>query len=238
MNVLEIIQRASKAVGIPSPGVAVASTDTSTLQMVELFNQAGRSLASRYGWQALTRNGSFTTVAAESQGTLATIIGASWTLRYIVNDTIWNRTTQLPIYGPLSEKSYQALKALSLTEPYSQYRIQEGELLFIPNPTAGQACWFSYVHKEWLTNAAADTWYANANADTNLVLLDDELLLAELEWRWLRKKGLSYSEEMLSAERMIADAMARDGTKRTLSLDGCADEFQPLVVASRGSWNL
>lgn len=238
MNVLDIIQRAANAIGIPEPTVALAATDTGTVQLVELFNQAGRSLASRYGWQSLTREASFTTVATESQGALSTIIGANHTLRYIVNDTIWNRTQLLPVCGPLAPRTWQGYKALSLSGPYSQYRIRNDEILFTPVPAANESCYFEYVDKRWMTNAAATNWYQNANADTDLVLLDDELLLAELEWRWLRKKGLSYAEEKLSAEYMIADAMARDGTKPVLNLAGASNDFSPVVVAQRGSWNL
>ena len=92
MAVLEVIQRVANAVGLTTPTTAVASTVDEVVQLVELLNQEGRQLSTRYDWQSLVFEGNFTTVATESQGTLATIIGATQELRYIVNETIWDRT--------------------------------------------------------------------------------------------------------------------------------------------------
>src|SRR5687768_13359326 len=122
MNALEVIQRFTNAVGIEEPSTAVANPADDVAQIVELFNQEGRALSARHMWQALTFEATFTTAATESQGTLTTIIGATQQLRRIVNDTIWNRTMQVPVMGPLSHQRWQAQKALGLTGPYSEYR--------------------------------------------------------------------------------------------------------------------
>ena len=87
MNVLEVIQRATNALGIPEPTTAVANTQDAVVQLVELLNQEGRSLSSRHDWQNLTYEVSFTTAATESQGTLASIIGATQELRKIPPQT-------------------------------------------------------------------------------------------------------------------------------------------------------
>src|SRR5689334_22766185 len=115
MNALEIVQRFAKAVGVPVPSTALANQADDVQQIVELLNQEGRSLAKRCDWQALTFEATFTTVATESQGALASIIGATQQLNKIVNDTIWDRTQQVPIPGPVSKQRWQAKKALVLT---------------------------------------------------------------------------------------------------------------------------
>lgn len=237
MNVLELIQRCANALGIPEPSVAAAATDDSTVQLVELFNQEGRSLSARHNWQALTYEASFTTLAAESQGTLSSLIG-SQTLRFIINDTIWNRTTGLPVFGPVAPKVWQGYKALNLTGPYPEYRIRGNTLRFYPTPTAGQTCYFEYVSKSWCTDSTGATYRTNVVADTDLLLLDDEVMLAGLEWRWLRKKGLSYAEEFASYEQLVAQAIGRDGTKATLSMDAEPKKVRPGTFVPVGSWNL
>lgn len=232
MNVLEVIQRAANAIGIPEPSVALASTDVQVLQLVELLNQECRSLSKRYPWQALQFEQTFTTVATESQGTLTALITGGRELDYILNDTIWNRTRREPVYGPRSGRTWQGYKAVSITSPYSEYRIRGNELLFLPAPTAGDTCAFEYQTRSTYLSAAGTTYYRNANADTDTFLLDDELILAGLEWRWRKVKGLEYAEDMMTYERMVADAMARDGTKRTLALDGGAvfDDGIPMAI--------
>ncbi len=224
MNVLEIIQRATNAIGITEPTVALASTSPNVVQLVELLNQEGRSLSSRYDWEALTFEQTITTVATESQGLLSALITNGHTYRSIINETIWNRTDMEPIYGPLSPSVWQSEKAFAVTGPYSQYRIRGGALLFSPAPDAGETCAFEFVSNSWVSNLAGTTYYRNVQADTDLVLLNDELMLAGLEWRWLKKKGLSYSQEFQDYERMVVDAMAKDGSKPRLSLENVPRE--------------
>lgn len=220
MNVLEVVQRATKNIGIPTPGIALASTDVQVVQLVELLNQECRELASRYPWQELTFEQTFTTVAAESQGTVTSLLTGGRELRYIVNETIWNRTTREPVYGPRSGRTWQGYEAVSITSPYSEYRIRGGELLFLPAPTAGQTCAFEYVTRSTMTSSAGTTYRRNASDDTDLFLLDDEIILMGLIWRWKKAKGMEYSEDFLSYERMVVDAASRNGTKPTLSLSG------------------
>ncbi|MDZ7355874.1 MAG: hypothetical protein ONB55_22365 [candidate division KSB1 bacterium] len=238
MNVLEIVQRFCVATGLPSPSVAVLNPSEDVRQIVELLNQEGRALSKRHDWQALTFEATFTTVAAESQGTLSSIIGSSQELEKIVNDTIWNRTARVPIYGPVSRQTWQAYKALTVTGPYSQFRIRKNELLFDPAPTAGQSCYFEYVSRMWCTNSAGTTYRRNVADDTDLVLLDDELILAGLEWRWLRKKGLNYAEEFASYEALVSSRIASDGMRRTLNMDGGPEDYRPGIFVPIGSWNL
>jgi hypothetical protein len=238
MTLLECIQRMCRATGISVPTAAFASTSASVQQIVELANQEGRALSRRHDWQELTFEGSFTTLAAESQGTLASIIGGSQTLRKIVNGTIWNRTTQQQICGPLSRKNWQGQKALSLTGPYPQYRVRDNTLRFYPSPPAGQSCFFEYVSNCWCQAISSGAFRINVAADTDQILLNEELFMAGLEWRWLRKKGLSYAEEFASYEELVKNEIGNNATKAVLSMDGVARGPRPGVIVPIGSWNL
>lgn len=238
MNVLEVIQRACNAIGIQEPTTALANTQDDVVQLVELLNQAGRDLAGIHDWQALSFEGTFTTVAAELQGTLASIIGATQELRSITNDTIWNRTQQRPVWGPLSKPRRQAYKGMTLTGPYSEYYIRGGSLYFYPAPATGESCYFEYVSKMWATDITGVTYKRNLTSDTDKLLLDDELILAALEWRWLRKKGLSYAEEFASYEGQLHRAICRDGTKRTLNMGEPNERVRAGTFVPVGSWSL
>jgi hypothetical protein len=238
MNVLDVVQRACNAIGIPEPSTAVASTEDDVVQLVELLNQEGRSLSGRHDWQNLSFEATFTTVATESQGTLASIISGTQTLRKIVNDTIWNRTQQRPVSGPLSRPRRQAYKALSLTGPYSEYYIRGNTLYFYPAPTAGESCYFEYVSSAWCTDSTGATYRRNVAADSDEFLLDDEVILAGLEWRWLRKKGLSYAEEFASYEALVSQAISRDGTRRVLNMGEPNDRVRAGTFVPIGSWPL
>ncbi len=236
MNALGIIQSMSRVVGIPVPSTAVASQSEDVQQLVELLNQEGRALSRRYAWQALTRQASFTTVATEVQGTLTAICGTQY-VRNIKNDIIWNRSTQLPVCGPSLAQNWQARKALSLTGPYSDYRIRGDSLLFDPAPTAGQTCYLEFISSAWCQSAGG-TLQVALGADSDTMILSDELLLAGLEWRYLRKKGLSYAEEFAEYEYQVKDAIGNDGTKTTIRMDDDPRYRGPGVFVPIGSWNI
>lgn len=233
---LDVIQRFTNAVGIPEPDTGVANPADDVVQMVELLNQECRDLSRRHDWQALTFEATFTTVATQSQGTLSSLIGATQQLRRIVNETIWNRTTQQPVIGPVSRREWQARMALSLSGPYSQYRIRGNELLFDPVPAAGDTCAFDYVSKCWCTDSGGTTYRANVAADTDILLLDEEIIQAGLEWRWLRKKGLSYAEEFATYEGMVKRAIGDDGTRRRLNMADSNTGYRPGVFVPIANW--
>lgn len=238
MSVLEIIARMTNAVGVPEPSTAVANQNEDVQQLVELLNQEGRQLSKRGNWQALTFEASFTSVATESQGTLASIIGATQELRKIINETIWDRTSQQQFYGPLSPRARQASLAQSLSSPFPRYFIRGGTLRMNPAPTAGDTCYFEYVSNMWCTDSAGVTYRRNIAADTDLMLLDDEIMLAGLEWRWLRKKGLSYAEEFQTYEALVATALMADGTKPVIAMDNQSNVRPRGAIPPSGSWSL
>lgn len=238
MNALEIIQRTTDALSIPQPSAVVGVAQNHERQLLELLNQEGRALSMRYDWKALTFEGSFTTLATESQGTLASIIGATQELRKIVNDTIWDRTAGIQIVGPVSRQNWQTMKAIPTAGPYSEYRIRGGEFLLNPAPTAGHSAYFEYISRCWCTDSDGTTYRRNIVSDTDEVLLDDEAMCAGLEWRWLRKKGLSYAEEFANYEAIVAELMNSDGTKPRLTMDGEPSVRTAGIVVPVGSWNL
>ena len=77
MTLLTICQDAANIIGIPQPAAVTSSTDTSVIQLLSVANQEGKSLVRSYPWNVITKEGSFTTAAAESQGAMTTIATVS-----------------------------------------------------------------------------------------------------------------------------------------------------------------
>lgn len=221
MNVLQMVRSVCGAIGLQQPNSLIGSTDLQVIQLRELLNKEGSELGARSssGWQALVREATFTTVATEIQGSLTTIMGATNAYRHILNETIWNRTRQQPVFGPRGPSAWQGFKAFTFAGPYPEYRIRGASLLFLPVPAAGETCAFEYVSKNWLTSSDGTTQSSIVVHDEDVPALDDEILMAGLHWRWLKAKGLDYAEEFSAYERRVVDALARDGTKARLSLD-------------------
>lgn len=233
MTCLSIVQNVARRI-LPNTAVSavVASTDPQIVQLLALLNEEGQTLAEETDWQALTAEATFTTAATETQGALSTIAPGC---KFIINDTIWNRTLRMPVFGPDSPQLWQQQQAMYYAGPWNQYRVRGGNIIFVPVPTAAQSCYFEYVSKNWVTLAAGGTASAFA-ADGDTALLDEQLLEMGLIWRWKQVKGLDFDADYKKYERRVYNAKARDASRATLNLAGNQNDFPAIVIVPAGNW--
>jgi hypothetical protein len=237
MSLLSMVQEvASKVVGTNPSAITTAtgSADQNVLQMVRAVNEAGRQTASRAAWQVLRNEATFTTQAVENQGSILTIAGADF--NFVVNETFWDRTTRRPIFGPKSAAEWQQLKAQVVLGPWYQFTIRGNNLLFLPVPPAGDACYFEWVSKNWATDSTGTTGKSTMDADTDVAKLDESLLALDAIWRFKNSKGLPWQEDFDKAERAISDALGRDGAKSRLNMGGGPANVWPSILVPAGSW--
>src|ERR671914_742325 len=115
LTLLQILTHFSARTGLPPPTTVYGSTDQQIVQVRALLEEEGTDLAKRGEWQGMTFEASLTTIANEDQGALTNI--APNCFRHIKNHTIWDRTTKLPICGPMDSQDWQATKAMVNTGP-------------------------------------------------------------------------------------------------------------------------
>jgi hypothetical protein len=235
-SLLTIVQRFCQRTGLSVPTTVYGTSDTQVQQILGLLEEEGTDLARRGAWEGITFEATHTTVAAESQGAMTTI--ASNGFNYIKNDTIWDRTDDLPVLGPVSAQEWQALKAMSLNGPRYQFRIRGGNLIVNPTPTAGHTWAFEYVSKNWITDSTGTTYRQYFGADGDLLLLPPELLLMGLRWRWKKEKGLEYAEDFRTYEMQVKDALGRDGGKPVLMMNSEGRSIKPGIFVTPMSWDL
>lgn len=246
MSLLTIVTEFNKRIGFPAPSTVVGNTDTQVAQVLALLQEECQILAQRGSWAGLTNECTFLSLAAESQGTLASLgSGPSTTngLRYILNESFWDRTARLPIKGPVDTGTWQARKASGITGPYYEYRLRgvttdgQAELLFNPTPAAGHTIAFEYVTNNWCLSAS--TVVSNVFvADADTILLPESIVTLGLRWRYKKEKGFTYAEDFNDYERMVVNGLGRDGTKRRLSMEADQRQFQPGILVPAGSWPL
>lgn len=235
MSLLSIVQSATARLGIAIPSAVYTSTDPQVKQLLALCNEEGKELSKRFEWQVLINEATFSTVATESQGNVNTI-APGW--RYIINDTIWNRSLRRPVFGPLSNSDWAQQKAMVALGPWNQYKIEANTIKFIPVPSAGQTCSFSYITKYWLTSSDGLTGRDAWAADEDIAKLDEDIITLGLIWRWKQQKGLDYAEDFTKYEREILNAQSRDGTKSWLTNGGARYEIEPVVMVPAGNWGV
>lgn len=236
MSLLSIVKAVALKVGITVPTVAATSQDTNVQQIIGFVNEDGQELAARYSWQELVKEATFATVATESQGLITALTGADFA--FVLNETMWDRSTKRPVFGPKVPAEWQQLKAQFVSGPWSQYRIRGNSVLFIPVPAAGDAIFFEWVSKYWCTATGSTVGTQTALAvDTDLAILDERLITLGAVWRYKQTKRLAYDEDFDKAEAAIADAISRNASKPTLNLAGPQGDMQPGVWVPAGNWN-
>lgn len=233
-TVLNMVKEFTARTGIKRPSVVVSSADPQVIQILALLNEEIEEVTRRYVFQSMLKEKVHTTTAAEDQGALNTIVGAP--VRYILNEIFWNRTTKLPISGPIPPKVWQQYKAISLTGSTLQYRIKEDRLFLMPAPPAGQSLAFEYVPEYVIIDADNATLKQYFSKDGDTCLLPDVILLAGLRWRWKREKGLNYLRDESRYHDMCDTYKLRDGTASAVDMGASEQRTRPGILVPYGSW--
>ncbi len=236
MSLLTMIQGVADVVGIPSPTTVIGNSDRAVRQLLALANLEGEALARDYPWNALVKEATHTTVAAELQGTMASIASG---FSHDMSMTYWNRDQNVRVYGPLEGKDWQYKKSSLVNGPYSEFRIQNKSFYMIPAPVAGHTLAFEYVSKNWCESSGGTDQDALA-ADDDVGILDEYLMKLGVIYRWRLAKRLSYAEEMREYNVQVELAKARDGgNKPVKSLDGDNYLDRPSgIVIPEGNWTV
>lgn len=237
MSCLTIIQYVAGRQGVPVPSTVIGTTDAQVLQMLRLLEEEGDDLAQRGIWSGLANEAGFSATAATNQGLITSM--ASNGFRFIKNNTFWDRTNKLPVLGPLSDQEWQAMEAVVVQGPRYYYRIRQGQLLINPTPPSGDQLYFEYQSKYWITDSTGTTYKQYFTADTDILLLPEEVVISGLRWRWQKEKGLPYADLFNEYEERVKNALSRDGGKPVLCMDNQGWRGpRPGIFIPDGNWSL
>ena len=232
MSLLTIIQNSCDSIGLTRPSVVIASTDQNVRTLLAFAQTEGRELLDRYSWPATQIEKTHTSLAAELQGVMTTLAPG---FSYITSSTFWDRTLSQPVTGPLAPIEWQALKARTATGPYASYRIFGGKLFAYPAPPAGNTWVFEYQSTYFCQSSSGTNQSAWA-ADSDVGVLDENLMEMGVIWRFKKKNGLDYSEDFRSYEQKLANETSRAGGKRMLFMGDGGPPVSGIYVPE-GSWS-
>lgn len=220
MTLLSIIQGASDRLGLTRPTAVMASSDPLVLSLLGVAQEEGKALAGRHTWQALQTEYTFPTVASTASYALPSGFGE------LIKDTVFNRTRRRRMQGDLSPSQWQETQASLVTMVNPAFRIR-GSLFYIsPTPTAAETIAYEYVSLNWCQSALAvaqSAWVA----DTDTGILDEELMILGIKWRWGKAKGLDYAEDMNTYEIEVAKKIFKDGARVTIDTANCERDRVP-----------
>lgn len=133
-------------------------------------------------------------------------------LEYFAQRTNWDGANSWEMIGPITAQEKQILRyGIGLSGPRRRFYLRNGKMYIDPIPeTDNETLAYDYYSNAWCESsggAAQTAW----TADTDIYRLDEDCFILGLKWRFLRAKGLDYSEEAAEYERECERVMARDG---------------------------
>jgi hypothetical protein len=225
-------------------GVAVISGLAST---------AGIAALTWYGFGSGVPNNAIvasTTVSSVTLNVAATTLGAgSFTFgksdyplpsdfQRPLDNTMWDRSRFWSMRGPQSPQQWQLYKSSVIGRASIQRRFRfrqiGGNTVFSIDPVPtdnNSALVFEYVSNAWCQSASGTPQSLWA-ADTDIGILDEDLLMLGTRWRVFQRLGFAYNEELDEYEREVSKAVSRDGGAAILDLT------PPNRLTLLGPWNL
>lgn len=173
-------------------------------------------------------------VGAQAQGAIATLAGPGF--KFIINETFWDRTTRRPVFGPKTSAEWQQLEAQLMQGPWYQYTVRGGQLLMLPAPAPGDLCFFEWQSGLWCTNSGGTQAQSSLLADSDVSLIDENLLVLGGIWRFREANGLHYLKAQDKYERKFADLTSRNVVKPKLNLAGNVSDIYPGIIVPAGNW--
>jgi len=188
MTLLSICKDAAYEVQIAAPATIVGNTSTDALRFFRYANKVGIDLMKRFTWQDLRTEKTFTALGQSEQ----TSILPSDFDRF-VPETFWDRTNQILVSGPVPPVRWNGLKASSYDGAARRFIYRGDSIFVIPVFDGGESLAFEYVSKNW-AQSSGGTPQEKFQADTDVSVINEELITLGVVYRWLLSEDQPYQE--------------------------------------------
>lgn len=189
--------------------------------MAYLANESVEFILRANKWQKLRKTATISMTAATSYS-LPTDI------KYYVSDTMNADGQERFIEFPTPDNVWWYFKSHSPTGIRYKVRMTDGELEVL-NPDSGIDLLFEYIGKNAVQSSGSSSGdKAMFTDDTDIWLLDDELIILDLKWRFLKIKGVEgWQEEAKVAENHLRKLMGQEDGATTLNFGTKSEWINP-----------
>ena len=137
--------------------------------------------------------------------------------------TYWDRAYRWQLLGPLSAQEWQVLKSgISPTGPRRRFRIMNNLFYIDPVPNeTGNIEAYEYTTTNWIQSMSG-TAQNTFLSDNDYSLIDDDIMIFGLKWRYKQRAGLDFTTEQKDFMDCVERKLSRDGGSRNLPLNASA----------------
>jgi len=215
----DILNRVAVEIGDEAVADPMASTDPLFIQMKYLLNIAGEELYQAYPWQLLTREHQIITSALDSGDyDLPDDFG------YMIDQTGWERSQNVPLWGPLSPQDWSYLLGRGLVNQtiYASFRLDQGLFRIFPQPPPdGLNVNFEYIACTWVSDGAATPAYQKeVLIGSDIPLFDRTLISRYLKVKLLEAKGFDSQKAQDDFNQTFSFLTGQDKGAQILTLGG------------------
>lgn len=237
MSLLTVVQRFCQVNGMTQPNIVTSSPDQTVQQYLGILNELMDAVLQDSKYQCFTKEATWTLLAQEDQGAVTTIAPNGFL--FFHNQTFYDRTLRRPLYGPVEDDEWQALKAIPNPGPFYKFRIRGDRFLVNPVPTAPLSLIaFEYASNQGVRSANSTTkQYFTADTDTSI--FDEAILQRGLSYRWKQVKGLPYQADEQKFYDMLNNFISNNKPRRVINLaGGNGFDIRPGIFVPSGNWNV
>lgn len=237
MSLLTIVQQHCQIHALAVPTAVVGSTDTTVQQLLGILNELVDSMTDESQWQAFSYEALFNFIPQEDQGSIYTLADEGF--QWIHNETFYDRTLKRPVYGPVTDQEWQAIKAIPNPGPWYKWRIRQDRLLINPIPTTPYSLVAFEYGSSYGVKSSGGVAKQYFTADDDIFVLPEKIIRKGLAFRWKQVKGLPYQVDEEQYYKLLNNALTRDGGKRQYRLD-CNQplSLSPGIFVPSGNWPL
>ena len=187
-SINDIINQVAIEVGIPKAADVFSSQDIAFTQLTTLSNSCGYELLQDEDWEGLTREHTIITQQNDDgKYPLPDDFG------YMINQTGWDMTNNVPLGGPLSAQEWTYLKGRDLISQtiYASFREVENQFWLFPQPAPeGLEVTFEYTSRNWVLRGGQMNDYSDFVAQPSDVVLYEAYMFERLlKTRFLEARG-------------------------------------------------
>lgn len=185
MSLLSICNAIADTTNGPRPATIISNTNPEAQSYLRTVQKVGKRLMKIYPWNILRKEHAFTGSGVE---TLLASANMPSDFDRFIPETFWNRSSSVLLSGPVPAARWQSLKASSYAGADTKFTYRGGDILAIP--TVGtDSMVFEYISNLYVESSSG-TAQASFQADTDVSVLDEELISLAATYDWLASKGL------------------------------------------------
>lgn len=215
---LEIVNAVALSVGHPKTQDVATSQDEAILRLGYYANMSCNELMYMTQWEQYTKKATISIVAdAPDQAEKAFDLPPDF--KNMIDDTHWNRDTQLPAIGPVNAQDWQWL-VVRQTKITTRclWRIRAGQFWIKSPPVDAADLTFEYQSKNWAIDAITGNPKEMMESSGDYHLFPWNLVVLFTRHKWFENEGYDATATWDAFQKSLAFEIGQDKGATSLNL--------------------